>query len=95
MRTTELDLRDVSVHMRRRALLLRFDQLRPGDSLVIVSDTHPLPLMHWLLTARFSSFSGRFLAQTPNWRVEITRRHSLPGEPPVHDRIHAASITSD
>lgn len=77
MRTSELDLREVSNTVRRRALLQRFDQLRAGDSLVVISDTHPLPLIHWLSSERFGTFSGAFLAQAPHWRVEITRRAEL------------------
>ena len=74
MRTKELDLRDVAHSRRRRTLLSRFDQLRPGDVLMLVSDSHPLPLMHWLSNERFGGFRGTFLSETPVWRVEITRR---------------------
>ncbi len=74
MRTKELDLREVAHSRRRRTLLRRFDQLQPGDVLLLVSDSHPLPLMHWLSNERFGGFRGTFLAQKPVWRVEITRR---------------------
>ena len=74
MRTRELDLRRVSTAQRRRTLLQRFDQLRSGDTLVLVSDSHPLPLVHWLSNERFGGFRGSFLEQSPLWRVEITRR---------------------
>jgi uncharacterized protein (DUF2249 family) len=74
MRTKELDLRKVAHSHRRRTLLRRFDQLQPGDVLLLVSDSHPLPLVHWLSNERFGGFRGTFLEQTPVWRVEITRR---------------------
>lgn len=74
MATRELDLRRVAAARRRRTLLQRFDQLRTGDTLVLVSETHPLPLVHWLSNERFGGFRGTFVEQSPLWRVEITRR---------------------
>ena len=70
----ELDLRSIPRMRQRRALLESFDRLEPGDALMVISERHPLPLVHWLSTERFGAFRGAFLDQTPFWRVEITRR---------------------
>jgi uncharacterized protein (DUF2249 family) len=74
MRPLKLDLRTVSIHRRRRELLRRFDQLESDEVLVLVTDSHPLPLVHWLSTERFGAFRGAILDQAPVWRLEITRR---------------------
>ena len=74
MGTIELDLRQVATERRRRTLLKRFDQLHKGEALVLVSDSHPLPLIHWLSNERFGGFRGTFIEQSPVWRVELIRR---------------------
>lgn len=74
MKRRELDLREVDRTRHRSELLQRFDRLEAGDALVLISDRHPLPLVHWLSNQRFGGFRGAFLEQTPRWRVEITRR---------------------
>lgn len=74
MKRRELDLGNVARDRQRSELLQRFDGLEAGDALVLISDRHPLPLVHWLAGQRFGGFRGAFLEQTPRWRVEITRR---------------------
>jgi uncharacterized protein (DUF2249 family) len=70
----QLDLRPVGIQRRRRALLREFDRLGDDETLILVTDSHPLPLVHWLSTERFGAFRGAILDQGPVWRLEITRR---------------------
>jgi uncharacterized protein (DUF2249 family) len=74
MRSRQLDLRPVGIQRRRRALLREFDRLGDDESLILVTDSHPLPLVHWLSIERFGAFRGAILDQAPVWKLEITRR---------------------
>jgi uncharacterized protein (DUF2249 family) len=70
----QLDLRPVGIQRRRRALLREFDRLGDDETLILVTDSHPLPRVHWLSTERFGAFRGAILDQAPVWKLEITRR---------------------
>jgi uncharacterized protein (DUF2249 family) len=74
MRPRTLDLRTISRRRHRREVLHAFDRLRDEEALILLTDSHPLPLVHWLSTERFAAFRGAILAQAPVWRLEITRR---------------------
>lgn len=74
MQPRTLDLRTVSRRRHRREVLEAFDRLREKEALILLTDTHPLPLVHWLSTERFGAFRGAILAQSPVWRLELTRR---------------------
>jgi len=69
----EWDASQFHLRHRRRAVLEAFDRLRPGDSLVLRYDRHPLPILFSLTEDRFGQFTGRFLERGPIWRVLITR----------------------
>jgi uncharacterized protein (DUF2249 family) len=85
MQPRKLDLRTISARRRRRELLREFDRLENDEALVLVTDSHPLPLVHWLSTERFGAFRGAILGQAPVWLLEITRRR--PGSPHKPHRL--------
>jgi uncharacterized protein (DUF2249 family) len=69
-----LDLRTINSRRHRREVLHAFDRLGDEQALILLTNSHPLPLVHWLSTERFGAFRGAILAQAPVWRLEITRR---------------------
>jgi uncharacterized protein (DUF2249 family) len=86
MQPRTVDLRPVRTHRRRSEVLREFDRLRAGEALVLLTESHPLPLVHWLSTERFGAFRGAILAQGPVWQLEITRRETGRQLPPDPER---------
>jgi uncharacterized protein (DUF2249 family) len=86
MQPRTVDLRPVRTQRRRSEVLREFDRLRDGEALVLLTESHPLPLVHWLSTERFGAFRGAILAQGPVWQLEITRRETGRRLPPDPER---------
>lgn len=56
-------------------IFLRFDDLGPGENLIILNDHDPKPLYYQLIGERGNSFIWDYLEQGPlDWKVKITKR---------------------
>ena len=62
-------------------LLRRFDDLRPLQTLVLVSAEDPAALLRRLQEERPALFEWASLEAGPRWRIEIARRDAREGEP--------------
>ncbi|MEO9052517.1 MAG: DUF542 domain-containing protein, partial [Ginsengibacter sp.] len=55
-------------------IFVRFDELKPGESLTIHNDHDPKPLYYQLLGERGNIFTWEYLEQGPNlWRIKISK----------------------
>ncbi|QAY71152.1 DUF2249 domain-containing protein [Xylanimonas protaetiae] len=71
--TPVLDVRTIPHAVRHGAVFGAFDQIRPGDSLVIIAPHAPLPMLAQL--SQRAPIETEFLVEGPvEWQVRITRR---------------------
>ena len=74
------DTRTLVAPGRCKTVFATFDSLAPGDSLVVITDHAPQPLLHRLQSERAGVFEWSPLEEGPPvWRTEITRRAADPG----------------
>lgn len=60
---------------RKRWIMALVDGMVRNDSVSVVFNDHPLPLLDWLGTARFGEFSASFRPGPPGrWVVSFTKR---------------------
>jgi len=63
--------------MKHPTIFARFDELNPGESLIIHNDHDPKPLYYQLLGERGNIFTWEYLEQGPQWwKVKISKRIS-------------------
>jgi uncharacterized protein (DUF2249 family) len=75
-----LDARTLASADRPAALLAAFDELTPGQTLILLSSEGPQPFLKQLQAQRKGLFEWAPLATDPRcWQVEITRRDSPAG----------------
>jgi regulator of cell morphogenesis and NO signaling len=61
--------------LKHPTIFVRFDELKPGESLTIHNDHDPKPLYYQLLGERGNIFIWEYLEQGPQlWRVKISKR---------------------
>lgn len=61
--------------LKHPTIFVRFDELKPGESLTIHNDHDPKPLYYQLLGERGNIFIWEYLEQGPKlWRVKISKR---------------------
>ena len=61
--------------MKHPTIFVRFDELKPGESLTIHNDHDPKPLYYQLLGERGNIFTWEYLEEGPKlWRVKISKR---------------------
>ena len=72
-REDEIDIRRIPQRVRHAQVLERFDGLRRGGSIVLVSDHDPRPLSYLFAREHAGAFSWDYLERGPVWRVRITR----------------------
>src|SRR5665213_187624 len=61
--------------LKHPTIFVRFDELKPGESLTIHNDHDPKPLYYQLLGERGNIFTWEYLEQGPSlWRVKISKR---------------------
>lgn len=94
---SELDLRSFSPAVRHGLVFQRFDALGTGESLVIVNDHDPMPLLQQFRFVRPGESEHAYLEQGPEtWRVRIARKAAgrQPGEPrPAAPAAEPSSVT--
>lgn len=74
-----LDVTLIEPKLKHPTIFVRFDELKPGESLTIHNDHDPKPLYYQLLGERGNIFTWEYLEQGPKlWRVKMTKR--LSGE---------------
>ena len=72
--TRELDVREIAPRVRHPLIFSTFDELKSGDSFVLVNDHDPKPLYYQFEAERHDTFRWEYLATGPEeWQVRITR----------------------
>lgn len=70
----ELDVREVIPRERHPLIFRTFDNLKPGESFILINDHDPKPLYYQFLHEREGLFSWEYLERGPEiWRVRITK----------------------
>lgn len=70
----ELNVVTIAPRERHPLIFRTFDELRQGESFVLLNDHDPKPLYYQLLHEREGQFSWEYLEQGPEtWRVKISR----------------------
>ncbi|MGH2646253.1 MAG: DUF542 domain-containing protein, partial [Ginsengibacter sp.] len=69
----------IEPRLKHPTIFVRFDELIPGESLIIHNDHDPKPLYYQLLGERGNIFNWEYLQDGPQlWRVKISKK--LSGE---------------
>ena len=72
--TRELDVREIVPRVRHPLIFSTFDELKSGDSFVLVNDHDPKPLYYQFEAERHDQFQWEYVATGPEeWQVRITR----------------------
>jgi uncharacterized protein (DUF2249 family)/hemerythrin-like domain-containing protein len=92
----ELDLRRLPPELRHGLVFQTFDALAPGESLVIVNDHDPAPLLQQFRFVRPGLSAHEYLEQGPAaWQVRIARtgpaRAEAPSRPPRGEEASSVS----
>ena len=67
----------IEPRLKHPTIFTRFDELEPGESLIIHNDHDPKPLYYQLLGERGNIFEWEYLEQGPQfWRVKISKKIS-------------------
>jgi regulator of cell morphogenesis and NO signaling len=82
-----LDLGPMAPESRQAAVLQAFDQMNPGDSMLLDSPRPPLAILHTLQSDRKGLFEWAPVDHPPCWRVEIARRAAPEHGWLVHDTL--------
>ena len=70
-----LNVTEIEPKLKHPTIFVRFDALKPGESLIIHNDHDPKPLYYQLLGERGNIFVWEYLEQGPKlWRVKMTKR---------------------
>ena len=70
----ELDVREIAPRVRHPLIFSTFDELKSGESFVLVNDHDPKPLYYQFEAERHDQFRWEYLAAGPEeWHVRITR----------------------
>ena len=66
---------EIEPKLKHPTIFVRFDELKPGQSLTIHNDHDPKPLYYQLLGERGNIFNWEYLEQGPQlWRVKISKK---------------------
>ena len=69
-----LNVTEIEPKLKHPTIFVRFDELKPGESLTIHNDHDPKPLYYQLLGERGNIFKWEYLEQGPQlWRVKISK----------------------
>ncbi|MEO6844468.1 MAG: iron-sulfur cluster repair di-iron protein [Ginsengibacter sp.] len=67
--------------LKHPTIFVKFDELKPGESLTIHNDHDPKPLYYQLLGERGNIFTWEYLEQGPKlWRIKISKRPEGEGD---------------
>ncbi len=70
----ELNVKGIVPRERHPLIFRTFDELKKGESFVLVNDHDPKPLYYQMLHEREGLFTWKYLENGPEeWRVEITK----------------------
>lgn len=70
-----LNVTEIEPRLKHPTIFVRFDELKPGESLTIHNDHDPKPLYYQLLGERGDIFTWEYLEQGPKlWRIKISKR---------------------
>jgi uncharacterized protein (DUF2249 family) len=70
----ELNVTDVVPKERHPLIFRTFDELKKGESFVLVNDHDPKPLYYQFLHERAGLFQWEYMVQGPDeWKVKISR----------------------
>ena len=70
-----LNVTAIEPKLKHPTIFVKFDELKPGESLTIHNDHDPKPLYYQLLGERGNIFTWEYLEQGPSlWRVKISKR---------------------
>ena len=73
--TIQLDVRTIAPREKHPTIFRTFDDLAPGQSMLLVNDHDPRPLRYQLMAERPDGFDWQYEAEGPEeWRVRIARR---------------------
>jgi uncharacterized protein (DUF2249 family) len=76
----ELDVRVIAPRNRHPLIFQTFDELAEGDSLEIINDHDPKPLIYQFMHERPGQFAWEYLEEGPEvWRVQI-RKEAQSGQ---------------
>lgn len=77
----ELDVRLLPPREKHPTIFSKFDNLKNGESMVIVNDHDPKPLYYQMLAERGNIFQWEYLEEgATEWRVKITKHAETIGE---------------
>jgi uncharacterized protein (DUF2249 family) len=69
-----VDVRPVPPRERHPLIFQTFDQLAPGEALVLVNDHEPRPLYYQFMMERTDQFHWRYLEEGPEvWQARIEK----------------------
>lgn len=72
---------DLQPSIKHSTIFRKFDDLREGESLVIINDHDPKPLYYQLLAERGNTFTWEYHEEGPEiWKVHIKKNQSLQEE---------------
>ena len=67
--------------LKHPTIFVKFDELKPGQSLILHNDHDPKPLYYQLLGERGNIFTWEYLEQGPKlWRIKISKRAAGEGD---------------
>lgn len=70
-----LNVTAIEPKLKHPTIFVKFDKLKPGESLTIHNDHDPKPLYYQLLGERGNIFTWEYMEQGPQlWRVKISKR---------------------
>ena len=76
-----LNVTAIEPKLKHPTIFVKFDELKPGESLTIHNDHDPKPLYYQLLGERGNIFTWEYLEQGPQlWRVKISKRPEGEGD---------------
>ena len=75
---TTIDVRSIPPRERHPLIFGTFDQLSPGDALLLVNDHDPKPLFYQFQAESKNEFTWDYLEQGPDiWRIRIKKTRRL------------------
>lgn len=84
-----LDVTTLEPRQKHPTIFARYDDLQPGQSLVIHNDHDPKPLYYQLLGERGNGFNWHYLEEGPEWwRVQISK-HAANQKAPTLGQLAA------
>ena len=62
-------------HLKHKVIFETFDNLQPGESMLLVNDHDPRPLRYQFEATRAGLYSWEYIEQGPEWfRVQIGKK---------------------